>query len=68
VTLSSGYFGLASKVTTALTSCLVPLIILRVYYNVTSMGDYRRGSGVDDWIYCTLYIHSSGLQAIERYS
>jgi hypothetical protein len=28
---------------------------------------YRTGSGLDDWIYCSLYIHNSGPQAIQRY-
>jgi hypothetical protein len=28
---------------------------------------YRTGFGLDDWIYCTLYIHNSGLQVIQRY-
>jgi hypothetical protein len=33
------------------------------YVNIdTCMGDYTL-----DWIYCTLYIHNSGLQAIQRY-
>jgi hypothetical protein len=27
---------------------------------------YKTGFGLDDWIYCTLYIHNSGLQA-KRY-
>jgi hypothetical protein len=25
---------------------------------------YKTGFGLDDWVYCTLYIHNSGLQAI----
>jgi hypothetical protein len=29
---------------------------------------YKKGSGLDDWIYCTLYIHNSGLQAITALS
>jgi hypothetical protein len=28
---------------------------------------YNTGFGLDDSIYCTIYIHNSGLQAIERY-
>jgi hypothetical protein len=28
---------------------------------------YKTGFGLDDWIYCTLYIHNSGLKAIQRY-
>jgi hypothetical protein len=28
---------------------------------------YKKGFGLDDWIYCNLYIHNSGLQAIQRY-
>jgi hypothetical protein len=28
----------------------------------------KKGSGLDDWIYCTLCIHNSGLQVIERLS
>jgi hypothetical protein len=28
---------------------------------------YKTGFGRDDWIYYTLYIHNSGLQAIQRY-
>jgi hypothetical protein len=28
---------------------------------------YKRGFGLDDWIYCTFYIHNTGLQAIHRY-
>jgi hypothetical protein len=28
---------------------------------------YKTGFVLDDWIYCTLYIHNSGLQAIQRY-
>jgi hypothetical protein len=28
---------------------------------------YKKGFGLDDWIYCTLYSHISGLQAIQRY-
>jgi hypothetical protein len=28
---------------------------------------YKTGSGLDDWIYCTLYIHNSELQAIQHY-
>jgi hypothetical protein len=28
---------------------------------------YKTGFGLDDWIYYTLYIHNSGLQAIQRY-
>jgi hypothetical protein len=28
---------------------------------------YKTGFGLDDWIYCTLYIHNSELQAIQRY-
>jgi hypothetical protein len=31
------------------------------------IGDYRRGFGLGDWIYCTLYIHNTGLQAIQHY-
>jgi hypothetical protein len=27
---------------------------------------YRTGFGLDEWIYCTLYIHNSGLQIIQR--
>jgi hypothetical protein len=34
---------------------------------VTCRGDYRRGFVLDDWISCTLYIHNSGLQVIQRY-
>jgi hypothetical protein len=29
---------------------------------------YKTGFGLDDWIYCTLYIHKSGLQAITALS
>jgi hypothetical protein len=29
--------------------------------------ELQTGFGLDDWIYCTLYIHNSGLQAIQRY-
>jgi hypothetical protein len=28
---------------------------------------YTTGFGLDDWIYCTLYIHNSGLQVIQLY-
>jgi hypothetical protein len=28
---------------------------------------YKLGFGLDDWIYCTLYIHNSGLRAIQHY-
>jgi hypothetical protein len=28
---------------------------------------YKTGFGLDYWIYCTLYIHNSGRQAIQRY-
>jgi hypothetical protein len=28
---------------------------------------YRPGFGLDDWIYCTLYIHNSGLQVLQSY-
>jgi hypothetical protein len=28
---------------------------------------FKTGSGLDDLIYCTLYIHNSGLQATQRY-
>jgi hypothetical protein len=28
---------------------------------------YKTGFGLDVWIYCTLYIHNSGLQGIQRY-
>jgi hypothetical protein len=28
---------------------------------------YKTGFGLDDCIYCTLYIHNSGLQAVQRY-
>jgi hypothetical protein len=27
---------------------------------------YKIGFGLDDWINCTLYIHNSGLQAIQH--
>jgi hypothetical protein len=40
---------------------LVPVILSCV--GVTHM----TSSGLDDWIYCTLYIHNSELQAIQRY-
>jgi hypothetical protein len=28
---------------------------------------YRRGFGLDDWIYRTLYVRNSGLQALQLY-
>jgi hypothetical protein len=28
---------------------------------------YKTSSGLDDWIYCTLYTHNSGVQVIQRY-
>jgi hypothetical protein len=28
---------------------------------------YKTGFGLDDWIYCILYIHDSGLQPIQCY-
>jgi hypothetical protein len=34
---------------------------------VTYRDDYRRGFGLDDWIYCTLCIHNSVLQVIQCY-
>jgi hypothetical protein len=40
------------------------------YYMVTSRGccvTYKTGFVLDDWIYFTLYIHHSGLQAMQRY-
>jgi hypothetical protein len=40
-------------------------------YIVTSRGvcvTYNTGFGLDDWIYCTLYIHNSGLQAVTALS
>jgi hypothetical protein len=27
---------------------------------------YKTGFGLDDWIYCTLYIHNLRLQVIQR--
>jgi hypothetical protein len=30
--------------------------------------NYKMGFGLDDWIYCTLYIHNSGLQVITALS
>jgi hypothetical protein len=29
--------------------------------------NYKTGFALDDWIYCTLYIHNSGLRAIRLY-
>jgi hypothetical protein len=29
--------------------------------------NYKTGFRLDDWIYCTLYVHISGLQVIQRY-
>jgi hypothetical protein len=34
---------------------------------VTCFSDSRWGFGLDDWIYCSLYIHNSRLQVIQRY-
>jgi hypothetical protein len=34
---------------------------------VTCFSDYRRGFGLDDGIYCALYIHNSESQIIQRY-
>jgi hypothetical protein len=45
-------------------SCQSDTIIFNI---VTCQGfcmTYKTVSGLDDWIYCTLYIHNSGLQAI----
>jgi hypothetical protein len=42
-------------------SC-VSIVTCRVYC-VT----YRTGFGLDNWTYCTLYILSSGLQAIQSF-
>jgi hypothetical protein len=36
-------------------------------HTVTCIINYRRGFGLRDLIYCTLYTHNSGLQAIQRY-
>jgi hypothetical protein len=41
-------------------------IILLCMDIVTCISDCRRVLGLDDWIYCTLYIHNSRLQIIQR--
>jgi N-glycosylase/DNA lyase len=40
-----------------------------IYIRIVSrvLVTYKTGSGLDDWIYCTLYFHNSELQAIQRY-
>jgi hypothetical protein len=38
---------------------LAQLIVEDVLFNIViCISDYRRGFGLDDWIYCTLYIHT----------
>jgi hypothetical protein len=47
---------------------IVERLLVNAYiYIVTRICDYRRGFWIGDWIYCTLYVHNSGVQAIQRY-
>jgi hypothetical protein len=52
---------------------MVKKVCLEILTNVLSLSrvgglclTYKTGSGFEDWIYCTLYIHNSGLQVIQR--
>jgi hypothetical protein len=45
--------------------------ILLIFFHIVACRNLlvicKTGFGLNDWIYCTLYIHNSGLETIQRY-